>query len=267
MSNEKKPLFCIVDSVLYTMYMLDPTLQVEEQIITPGEGSHGKMRSGAPGVWGGPSKNATKNHLPNLDNSLENGSVNTIKKPETVPLADGVGGFKKKLEFYESPKELLTFEERSLVNPKDLANKLLTTVEYDEKFGADMVEFFLSKEKSKISLDTVYAKNGEVYEKSRTIPNSPPMFSEFGRIIGVSERTLKMWAKKYPKFQEAYEICQDVIQEFFVENGVKGDYASQFSIFAAKNLTKMKDVVVNKNENYDMKAVLDAIEKGTIPSE
>ena len=113
-------------------------------------------------------------------------------------------------------------------------------------------------------MDVHYRKDGEMMEKERHIPNSPPMFSEFGRTIGVSERTLKGWVKKYPEFGEAYEICQDIIQEFFVENGVKGDYASQFAIFAAKNLTKMKDVMVNKNENYDMKAVLDAIEKGII---
>ena len=227
----------------YCMCMLDPTLQLDETM-TPGPGVHGKTLSSSESGWGGTLQNSSQ---------IRSRQVDTLEK-DVIKLP----------EFYESPMDLLSFEDRALVNPKDLAKKLLSKVEYSKSYGADMLEFFLAKEKYRISMDVHYRKDGEMLEKERHIPNAPPQFSEFGRTIGVSERTLKSWVKKYPEFGEAYEICQDIIQEFFVENGVKGDYASQFAIFAAKNLTKMKDVMVNKNENYDMKAVLDAIEKGII---
>ncbi len=230
--------------------MLDPTLQLDETM-TPGPGVPGKTLTRSESGWGGSLQNSSQIRSHQLDTSKKDVA---ITPSDTTPLP----------EFYETPTDLLSFEDRALVNPKDLAKKLLSKVEYSKSHGADMLEFFLAKQKYRITMDVHYRKDGEMMEKERHIPNAPPQFSEFGRTIGVSERTLKSWVKKYPEFAEAYEICQDIIQEFFVENGVKGDYASQFAIFAAKNLTKMKDVMVNKNENYDMKAVLDAIEKGII---
>ncbi len=239
--------------MLYTMYMLDPTLSLEENV-TPGVGVPGKMRSNTENGWGSPFQKDPRNSFPFLDET-EKDVIVFSKKEE-------VGPSKNLPDFYEP----IPYEDRALVNPKELAKKLLAKVEYQEEFGADMLEFFLSKSRTRIAREIHYSKTGEMFEKEKDIPNAPPMFSEFGRTIGVSDRTLKGWVKKYPAFQEAYEICTDIIQEFFVENGVKGNYASQFSIFAAKNLTKMKDVMVNKNENYDMKSILDAIEKGMSPN-
>lgn len=277
---------------LYTVVMeFDPTLQLEND--TPEYGVPGKMLSDREKVWGGPLQNIPQNSFSTLDTSLENGTlksdrnifnepyetkkdVNVFskldprisfeedfnKEPNEIVILDQGSTSKNLPDFYEP----IPYEDRALVNPRDLAKKLLAKVEYKEEFGADMLEFFLSKSRTRIAREIHYSKTGEMFEKEKDIPNAPPMFSEFGRTIGVSDRTLKGWVKKYPAFQEAYEICTDIIQEFFVENGVKGNYASQFSIFAAKNLTKMKDVMVNKNENYDMKSILDAIEKGMSPN-
>lgn len=156
---------------------------------------------------------------------------------------------------------LLDPEDEAPLSAKQVAKALRTRVAYDEKFVEKMLNYFMSVEKSRETIDTYTWKSGEVSEKTRNIPNPPPSFSEFGRSIGVSENTLKNWAKKHDLFGEAYDMCQDIVQEFFVHNGVRGDYSGQFAIFAAKNLTKMKDVQINKNENYDMKAVLDSLEK------
>lgn len=269
---------------LYTVVMeFDPTLQLEND--TPEYGVPGKMLSDREKVWGGLSQNTSRNSFPILDTSQENvilkSDRNIFNEPYKVSEKDVItypGQFEKdsSVVVLEDPRgtsknlpdfyEPIPYEDRALVNPRDLAKKLLAKVEYKEEFGADMLEFFLSKSRTRIAREIHYSKTGEMFEKEKDIPNAPPMFSEFGRTIGVSDRTLKGWVKKYPAFQEAYEICTDIIQEFFVENGVKGNYASQFSIFAAKNLTKMKDVMVNKNENYDMKSILDAIEKGMSPN-
>jgi len=135
--------------------------------------------------------------------------------------------------------------------------------EYSPEVGKQMYDWFCSKEKARISYDTITWKNGEVVEKERKIPNPPPHFSEFARTIGVTHATLKRWAKAHAEFAEFYDACQDIIQEFYIDNGVTGEYAGQFAIFAAKNTTKMKDVQVNRNENINMKDVLDALEKNS----
>jgi hypothetical protein len=145
--------------------------------------------------------------------------------------------------------------------------KYVNKIQYSPEIGPAMYAWFSEKEKFHKSYDTYTWKNGAVSEKERKVANPPPQFSEFARHIGVTAAQLKRWSKKYPEFAEYYEACNDIVQEFFVENGVTGEYAGQFGIFAAKNLTKMKDVQINKNENYNMKDVLDAIEKGTINGE
>lgn len=252
-------------------HSVDPTLHIEQNQ-APGVGVSGKTSSTAESGWGGPSLDDPISQNHQLDISQEHvissdPTLNPQPKKTPATRMDRNEKTEKKLaEFYETPtQELLTFEERALVNPRELAAKLLARTEYYEGAGLSMVEFFLAKAKYRITMDVHYRKDGEMREFERHIPNSPPMFSEFGRTIGVSERTIKAWAKKYPAFQEAYEICQDIIQEFFVENGVKGDYSAAFAIFAAKNLTKMKDITVNKNEVYDMKGILDSLEKGMRP--
>ena len=247
--------------MFYTIAMLDPTLLHEENV-APGVGVPGKMLRGPGNGWGGLLQKDPRNSFEVLDKKNINGIRNGDLPSEIFTTEEGVSQEKNLAEFYETPTDLMTHEDRVLVNPRELAKKLLAKVEYEKTHGADMLEFFLSKSRSRIATETHYAKDGSLFEREKVVPNAPPMFSEFGRTIGVSDRTIKSWVKKYPEFAEAYEICQDIIQEFFVENGVKGNYASQFSIFAAKNLTRMKDVMVNKNENYDMKSILDAIERG-----
>lgn len=223
------------------VYMLeDPTLS-PSKIETPGWGVQGKTRRENIFPPGAPLENSSRSHQTELDKEPKNGEI-ILRSEFDTDLA---------------PEDL------SYLQPASLAKKLMSKTQYDPKYCQMMLEFFLSREKKKeIREDYVWRKTGEVSERYRVVANPPPMFSEFGRSIGVSEKTLISWAKNHPEFGEAYEICQDIIQEFMIENGLSGEYSSQFGIFTAKNITKMKDVQVNKNENYDMKSILDAIEKG-----
>lgn len=125
-----------------------------------------------------------------------------------------------------------------------------------------MYAYFSGREKEKKITDTYIWKNGEVEEKYKMLPNTPPHFSEFARSIGVTARKLKAWAKTHIEFGEYYDACVDIIQEFYIDNGITGKYAGQFSIFAAKNTTKMKDVQESLHKTVNFKDVLDAIEKG-----
>jgi len=150
---------------------------------------------------------------------------------------------------------------------KVLTGQLVRVGDYKPEYCKIMYDWFCSKDQTYTTHDTMVWKNGEVSEKARQVPNPPPHFSEFARTIGTTWKTLKNWAKKHTEFADAYEACQDIIQEFMVNNGVTGAYSGQFGIFAAKNLTKMRDVTINKNENYNMREILDAIEKGINPNE
>lgn len=144
----------------------------------------------------------------------------------------------------------------------DLSTFILGKVLYTENLGPEMYAWFSSKKKFRTVYDSFVWKNGEVEEKERIRVNPPPHFSEFARLIGTTANTLKRWAKLHASFGEYYDACQDIIQEFLIDNGVTGEYSSQFTIFAAKNTTKMKDVQENINKNISFKDMLDAIEKG-----
>lgn len=211
----------------------DPTLTIENR--PPVSGVHGKTR---------------RDFFPARGTLLQNVSLND--QPQTSQPAP------------TPPAVVVPTALDIPTESKSLAKKILQKVPYSPDFAERMVEFFMDAEKSRTVTDTFSWKNGEVGEKEREVPNPPPMFSEFGRTIGVSEKTLKNWTREYPEFKEAYEICSSIIKEFIVANGLSGLYPGQFAIFAGKNLTDMKDVQVNKNLNANMKDVLDAIEKGTI---
>lgn len=140
---------------------------------------------------------------------------------------------------------------------------IVNKTQYDPTFGPKMYAWFAGKEKFRKGTDTYVWKNGEVKEKYVDIVLPPPHFSEFARSIGVTWNTLKRWRKAHKEFAEYYDACEDIIQEFMIDNGVTGKYSSQMTIFAAKNTTKMKDVQENINKTVNFKDVLDAIEKGS----
>ena len=217
----------------------DPTLIINQQNEAPGAGVQGKMGTRAVSVLETPLENFSQNDSLSLDKEQKNVEI-ILREPFDVAQST---------------------EDLSYLEPNRLAKKILSKVEYDPKYCEMMLTYFISKPKTEEKKETfVWRRTGEVDERYKIVANPPPMFSEFGRTIGVSEKTLLSWAKNHREFGEVYEICQDIIQEFFITHGVSGEYAGQFGIFAAKNITKMKDVQVNKNENYDMKAILDAIE-------
>lgn len=218
----------------------DPTLVIRESS-TPQGDRQGKTRAQEFSPTGAPVENFSLNDSLLLDKGEKNSGI-ILHEPFDVT--------------HET-------EDLSYLEPATLAKKMLSRTQYSPVFCEQMLAFFLGKQKSREIKETfVWRRGGEVDERYKVVANPPPLFSEFGRTIGVSEKTLASWAKANKEFGEAYEICQDIIQEFFVANGLSGDYPGQFGIFAAKNLTKMKDVQVNKNENYDMKEILDRIEKG-----
>lgn len=138
----------------------------------------------------------------------------------------------------------------------------LAGVPYKSEYAAQMLEYFESFEKTKIVHDQMVWKNGEVAEKEREVPNAPPQFSEFARKIKTTHRQLKAWCRLYPEFLESYIACQEIFKEFLIANGLLGHYASTMTIFTAKNETDMKDKSIVDHRKWDMKKVLDMLERG-----
>lgn len=137
-----------------------------------------------------------------------------------------------------------------------------SSVPYKAEYAEQMMQYFESREKTRIVTDSMVWKNGEVANKEREVANPPPQFSEFARSIKTTHRQLKAWCKMYPDFAEAYTACQEIFKEFLIANGLVGHYGSQMAIFTAKNETDMKDKSTVDHRSWDMKDILDRLERG-----
>ena len=135
--------------------------------------------------------------------------------------------------------------------------------EYHPGYCEQMLAFF-DRPKMETVYDTFTWKSGAVTEKERKVPNLPPHFSEFARKIGVTTRTLKRWASQHTEFKEAYEQCQEIFEEFLIDNGLVGSYGAIAMKFVAVNRSKMKDKSVQENVTLDINKVLDKIAAGEV---
>lgn len=140
--------------------------------------------------------------------------------------------------------------------------QLVGELEYTPAIIDKMFAFFERYPKTRTLLETYYTKTGEVREVEKEIANTPPRFSQFARSIGVTTRRLKLWKKLHVGFAHAYEECEEIAKEFYIDNGLMGHYSSQFAIFAAKNETNMKDKTITEKHTLDVNKFLDKLERG-----
>lgn len=156
----------------------------------------------------------------------------------------------------ENPREFLSEEE-----PQKGELVKLSPGDYHPGYIDEMLKFF-NRPKMRVISETYTWRNGTIEERSKEVPNTPPHFSEFSRKIGVSTRTLKRWAREHTEFREAYQICEEIYEEFLIEHGLTGGYGSIAMKFVAVNKTGMKDKVINETRTLDMNKVLDNIAAG-----
>ncbi len=135
--------------------------------------------------------------------------------------------------------------------------------EYHPGYCAHIVQYFDRPKKREVR-DTFYYKSGNEAEKIRYVPNPPPMFSQYARSIGVSTKTLERWGNEHPEFGEALGTCQEIFEEFLVENGLTGEYGAIFAKFVAVNKTRMRDKTEQTTKTVDMNKVLDQIAAGAV---
>ena len=68
-----------------------------------------------------------------------------------------------------------------------------------------------------------------------------PTFAAFAKKIGVTCAQLRAWEKQYPAFHYACEQARDRQGNILLQNSLRGNYASSFAVFTAKNLLGWKD--------------------------
>ena len=186
---------------------------------------------------GAPKENLPENH-PTIAESFTRGNKTTVTFPSS--------------EFQPVPADS-SEHQIQIVKPG----------EYHPGYAEQMLRWF-DRPKVKKIYDTYTWKSGAVSEKERFVANTPPHFSEFARSIGVTTRTLKRWARDHAEFGEAYQMCQEILEEFLIDNGLTGAYGAIAMKFVAVNRTKMKDKVVQENVTVDINKVLDGIAAGKV---
>ena len=68
-----------------------------------------------------------------------------------------------------------------------------------------------------------------------------PTFAAFAKKIGVTCEELRTWEKHYPAFAYACEQARDRQGNILLQNSLRGNYASSFAVFTAKNLLGWRD--------------------------
>lgn len=97
---------------------------------------------------------------------------------------------------------------------------------YQDKWPAELIKFF------SVEPYRVIKSGGEERER----PSDFPTFAGFAVSIGVHRATLLNWCKAYPEFRDAYARAKDYQERHLVVNGLRGNFATSFAIFTAKNV-------------------------------
>ena len=112
---------------------------------------------------------------------------------------------------------------------------------YKKQYCEQIIKFFSRDPYKEVEVKH-YGTDGTLRRTEiKRIPNDLPFLSAFAHKIGVSVRTLERWAKVHPEFSGACKRAKELQKEFLITNGLLGLYNPTFAIFAAKNLTDMRD--------------------------
>jgi hypothetical protein len=91
---------------------------------------------------------------------------------------------------------------------------------------------------------------GSKREEVRRICAALPTFERFATSIGVTTATLRNWRAKYPEFEEACRMCEQIQRDFLQQGLLNGSIPPNGGIFVAKNVTAHHDTpMVDKIEH------------------
>ena len=112
----------------------------------------------------------------------------------------------------------------------------MKTIKYNPGFCTELLRFF---DCAPFSVTEVQKKDGTItlLETAAELPT----FAAFAKKIGVTCAELKAWETKYADFKYACEQARDRQGNILIQNSLRGNYASSFAVFTAKNLLGWKD--------------------------
>lgn len=105
---------------------------------------------------------------------------------------------------------------------------------YLKKYCKMMLDYFNREPTYKEEMLNGQLKTIEV-EKISDLPT----FEGFATSIGVCDDTIVNWTKEFPEFLATYKICKSYQKYILVQNGLNGNYNSNFAKFVAINATDM----------------------------
>ncbi len=110
------------------------------------------------------------------------------------------------------------------------------SVRYRPQWCRELVAFF---DVPAFRITEVMKKDGTVslVETAAELPT----FAGFAKKIGTTCQVLFQWEKTHPAFKEAMARARDLQGNILLQNSLRGNYASSFAIFTAKNLLGWKD--------------------------
>ena len=111
-------------------------------------------------------------------------------------------------------------------------------IQYSPDFIEKMIEYF-SIEPTRIDPRTLVDKKGVPSIVQATVANKMPEFYGFADSIGCCDKSLRNWAKEYPEFKEAVELCKMKTASFINYLACNGFWNPQYAMFLAPNYTNM----------------------------
>lgn len=115
-------------------------------------------------------------------------------------------------------------------------NPYTEKISYRPEYCEELLRFF---DGSAFTITEVQKRDGSIslLETAAELPT----FAAFAKKIGVTCEELRVWEKHYPAFAYACEQARDRQANILLQNSLRGNYASSFAVFTAKNLLGWKD--------------------------
>ena len=159
---------------------------------------------------------------------------------------------------------MVTVKKRKITKKKKIQKKKKNSVgrptKYKSEYCQAIIKFFSHKPYISKKVITT-GKNDYKKESFQLVPNAFPRFDRFADSIGVNGDTLVEWTKavypdshpkagqlKYPEFSAAYTRAKELQKWFLIENGLTGLYNPRFAIFAATNITDMREKIQHQGD-------------------
>ena len=117
-----------------------------------------------------------------------------------------------------------------------MKNNPKNTLKYSPEFCEKLLAFF---DVPAFRVTQVQKKDGSV--SLLETASELPTFSAFAKMLGTTCSVLKTWEQKHPAFADAAQKARDLQGNILIQNSLRGNYASSFAMFTAKNLLGWND--------------------------